>query len=187
MFGNFTRLEAWQTTNTDHPLFSCSVDSEALGYGRGPGNQTVPPESEEIPTVQFHTGGQIRNRRNCTAAPHDGGNRDNRWTAIRSRTYWSFASDWCRALIDAPPATELLAMFRRLFLNSFWTQPSELNRDGLIRWLKNFGDEADPLVAALETHEPPEGDWYRMGPTGNGDAFDSYSYFGRTQRNSRSA
>ncbi|KAJ6523491.1 hypothetical protein DFH09DRAFT_198056 [Mycena vulgaris] len=80
----------------------------------------------------------------------------------RITTHWQFASQWCRLLIDSPPVAELFTMLRGLLLNSFWTPSSELEQEGLMRWLKNFGDEAKPFVKALEACELRDG-WVRIG------------------------
>ncbi|KAJ7101646.1 hypothetical protein C8R44DRAFT_747102 [Mycena epipterygia] len=68
----------------------------------------------------------------------------------RTSTHWGFASNWCRFLIKEPPAAELLVMVRHLVENDFWVQPEELDLQGLISWLQNFGDEAVRLIKVFE-------------------------------------
>ncbi|KAJ7120077.1 hypothetical protein C8R44DRAFT_671954 [Mycena epipterygia] len=71
-----------------------------------------------------------------------------RWP--RTHMNWSFASEWCRFLMEAPPAAELLAMVRQLVENGFWIQPKELYLRGLISWLEKFGDEAVHLIRIFD-------------------------------------
>ncbi|KAJ7652880.1 hypothetical protein B0H17DRAFT_1147277 [Mycena rosella] len=72
-------------------------------------------------------------------------------------------------LIRAPPVAELLEMLRRIDQDSFWIRLGELDKRGLIEWLQaslfadiQFGDEAGPLIAVLETYVPDDSYWVRQ-------------------------
>ncbi|KAJ6622723.1 hypothetical protein B0H10DRAFT_2012543, partial [Mycena sp. CBHHK59/15] len=68
----------------------------------------------------------------------------------RGITRWSFTNQWCQHLIDTSPSVELLHLLHRLVSNSFMAPPEEINRPGLIRWLKQFPENTTSLIKVFE-------------------------------------
>jgi hypothetical protein len=62
---------------------------------------------------------------------------------IRYSTHWSFATQWCTYLTQAPATAELLAMLRGLIENSLFVQKNEINHALLKEWLNMM-----PMVSA---------------------------------------
>ncbi|KAJ7807159.1 hypothetical protein B0H13DRAFT_2154167 [Mycena leptocephala] len=80
--------------------------------------------------------------------------------SLRRGSHWSFATQWCTLLIQAPPVNELLLMLWQLTENTFYCLPEEIERKKLVKWLKKFGEVADPLVNIFEVGDRWKPMWY---------------------------